>query len=78
MATSNPFANDPDKGQAFEQGYFAGFANPDISDFLPLSPDLLAVYQSGVQSGREDRLKPPDGDQGTKWVEVGAELVETV
>lgn len=76
MGTSNPFASDPDKGQVFEQGYFAGFANPTVNDFLPLSPDLLPVYQSGIQSGREDRVKPPAGDQGTQWVEVGGELVE--
>lgn len=76
MSTVNPFSSDPDKGQVFEQGYFAGFAKPDISDFLPLSPDLLTVYQAGIAAGREDRSKPPEGDTGTNWVEFSEIAIE--
>jgi hypothetical protein len=76
MATTNPFASDPDKGEVFEQGYLAAFADPDVSDFMPLSPDLLDVYKRGAQSGRDDRAKPPAGEHGGEWVELGSELAE--
>lgn len=76
MSTVNPFASDAVKGEVFEQGYFAGFGNPDTSDFLPLAPDPLTIYQSGIAAGREDRAKPPEGDTGTNWVELGEIAVE--
>jgi hypothetical protein len=70
LATVNPFANDPEKGAVFEQGYFAGFADPTISDFLPLAPELLTAYKSGVSAGKEDRANPPEGNPETAWVEA--------
>src|SRR5947208_2603531 len=76
MATHNPFSDDPEKGEVFEQGYLAGFNRPDIIPFLPLNPDLLEAYKQGVESGREDRLSPPDEESGSEWADLGAELAE--
>jgi hypothetical protein len=76
MSTHNPFSGDAIKGEAFEQGYLAGFANPDLDAFQPLAPDLLQVYNDGVDAGREDRSKPPEGSEENEWAEVGAQVVE--
>jgi hypothetical protein len=49
------------KTRPLEQGYVAGFMDPDSSDFRPFAPDLLAVFQQGFQVGRSDRSAPPVG-----------------
>ena len=76
MSTHNPFSGDAIKGEAFDQGYLAGFANPDRDAFQPSAPDLLQVYNDGVDAGRGDRSKPPEGSEENEWAEVGAQVVE--
>lgn len=69
MAITNPFAEDPDRGEAWELGYLAGFQDPDGgARFLPLSPELLEVYTQGLDAGREDRVQSPPADGRTEWV----------
>jgi hypothetical protein len=69
MAIINPFTDDPDKAEAWELGYMAGFQDPDGTDtFLPLSPDLLDIFTQGIDAGREDRIQSPPGDGQTQWV----------
>ncbi|MGA7314268.1 MAG: hypothetical protein WBX22_09870 [Silvibacterium sp.] len=68
MTTTNPFPNDPDKAEVFDQGYSAGFMDPDGSDFLPLAPDLLEVYQQGFQAGRGDKSSGPSGDGSQRYL----------
>jgi hypothetical protein len=61
MATQNPFSGDPVKGEVWEQGLLAGFAEPETDHVLPLSPELLEVYTMGEQAGRDERRRlPPD------------------
>lgn len=72
---SNPFVNDPVKADVFEQGYAAGFMDPDSSDFRPFAPDLLDAFQQGFQTGRVDRSTPPVAGVSSRWLsatEVGA------
>lgn len=78
MATINPFAGDNEKGDVWEQGYLAGFAEPDESHFRPFSEELIEVYWLGEQAGRVDRLQSPDdsessGFEGHSWVSEVAE-----
>src|SRR5262249_7784615 len=54
-----PFTNDPLKAETWELGYLAGFAEPETDHTLPLSEELLEVYQRGEQSGRDDRRRQP-------------------
>jgi hypothetical protein len=62
MADENPFANDAVLGDVWEQGYLAGFAQPEEDHLPPLAPEVLDVYQQGEQAGRDDRrLLPPEG-----------------
>src|SRR4051812_30202432 len=76
MPTQNPFLNDPEKAEVFEQGYLAGFNRPDTAPFLPLNPDLLDVYIQGAAAGRKDRLAPPEGETESVWADLAAELAE--
>jgi hypothetical protein len=56
MATQNPFADDVAKGEVWEQGYLAGFNEPEIDHSPgPLTAELLDVYNRGEQEGRNDR-----------------------
>jgi hypothetical protein len=55
MAIVNPFVNDPDQGAAFEQGYEAGFAEPEEDHSPPLAPELVDAFSQGEGSGRDDR-----------------------
>lgn len=55
MAIVNPFAGDPERGPAWEQGYLAGYAEPDDEHFPPLEGELLDVFFSGETEGRTDR-----------------------
>lgn len=69
MTTSNPYVNDPEKGLVFELGYVWGFTNPNADDNPPpYAPELLDVYLEGVDSGKDDWSKPPDGPSATSWV----------
>jgi hypothetical protein len=71
---SNPFVSDPVKADVFEQGFAAGFMDPDSSDFRPLSADLLDAFQQGFRAGRTDRSAPPVAGVSSKWLlptEVG-------
>jgi hypothetical protein len=68
MPTSNPFTDDPTKADVFEQGYVAGFMDPDSSDFRPFAPDLLEAFQQGFQAGRVDRSTPPTVDPASRWL----------
>ena len=63
MTTTNPYADDPQKAEIFDLGYVAGFQDPDGSGFLPLSPELLDIYQQGIDNGRYDAAHSP-----TPWV----------
>ena len=63
MTTTNPYADDPEKAEIFDLGYVAGFQDPDGSGFLPLSPELLDIYQQGIDGGRYDAAHSP-----TPWV----------
>jgi hypothetical protein len=59
MALVNPFPDDPERGAAFEQGYEAGFAEPEEDHAPPLIPELLEVFAQGELSGRDDRRAEP-------------------
>ncbi|MDM5223532.1 hypothetical protein QUF86_22925 [Peribacillus sp. NJ11] len=83
MAIQNPYTDDSVLGNAWEQGYLAGFTEPEVDHFRPFAPDLLQVYQEGEQTGRDDRRSlppPPDGggidEQGghSDLAEVAKEL----
>ncbi len=81
MTTHNPYADDPDRGGAFELGYLWGFTNPADDNPPPYSPELLEVYLEGVDSGKEDWGRPPgsasswahwsdlEGESDYDWVE---------
>ncbi len=66
--TTNPFQDDAAKAEVFEQGLIAGFNDPDGSDFRPLPPDLLEVFQQGFQVGRGDKSSAPAGDTSLRWL----------
>ena len=59
MATTNPHELDPTKGEIWELGYLAGWQDPEQDHVLPLSPELLDIYQSGDSAGRDDRRMLP-------------------
>lgn len=44
MAVVNPFADDPERGGVWEQGYVAGFAEPEAEHVPPLEPELLDAF----------------------------------
>lgn len=61
MALNNPFSGDEVLGDAWEQGYLAGYAEPETDHFRPFSQDVLDAYLAGEQVGRDDRRQlPPD------------------
>jgi hypothetical protein len=69
MVTSNPFTDDDAKAYAWELGYIAGFQDPDGTDPLPpFAPDLLDVFNQGIDAGREDRIEPPASNSDAKWL----------
>jgi hypothetical protein len=55
MTIVNPFADEPARARAFEQGYLAGYAQPDQEHFPPLEAELLDIFGQGEQAGRNDR-----------------------
>lgn len=60
MPFSNPFADDPDRAPVFEQGYRAGFAEPEVDHSPPpLAPELVDAFTAGVTAGRDDRRSEP-------------------
>jgi hypothetical protein len=74
MATINPFADDNVKGDIWEQGYLAGFAEPQVEHFRPFAPELLEVYKVGQEGGRNDHSEGPSG--GGAWAEAVGEVGE--
>jgi hypothetical protein len=83
MAVQNPFTADPVKGEVWEQGFVAGFSEPETDHVLPLAPELLEIYQTGEQVGRDERrrLPPeeggvghPEGNEASHLAEVAEEL----
>lgn len=76
MATSNPFTDDPEKAEVWELGYITGFQDPDGADtFRPFSPELLDVFDQGIDAGHEDRieLSPPGGGEWVPRSELASE-----
>jgi hypothetical protein len=71
MAVINPFASNDPEGSIWEEGFLAGFAQPDQDHFRPFSPNLLEVFDEGVTAGRNARHAPPP--QGSFW--AGADEV---
>jgi len=61
MTIVNPFANDPERGGAFEQGYLAGYAEPGADHTPPLEGELLDVFFQGEKAGRNDRQQEGAG-----------------
>jgi hypothetical protein len=59
MAVVNPFAGDPERALAWEQGFLAGYAEPDEEHFPPLEGELLEVFFQGEGTGRTDRANEP-------------------
>jgi hypothetical protein len=79
MSTQNPFVDNPDVAEIWELGYVAGFAEPEIDHFLPISEELLESYQLGEQAGRDDRRRLPPQSQeegGQEGESVWGELLE--
>jgi len=68
---TNPYESEPEKAQAYELGYLAGFQDPagNDEDFRPLAPDLLDIYVEGADAGREDAHAPPSADPQKQWVD---------
>jgi hypothetical protein len=81
--TQNPFTDDPDKAEVFEQGYLAGFQDPSSDPQPPFSPEFLDLFNQGLDAGREDAIQSPPSD-GKVWVskselsEGTVELIEHV
>jgi hypothetical protein len=65
MLITNPFASNDPEGSIWEEGFLAGFAQPDQDQLRPFSPNLLEVFQEGVQAGRDSRNAPPP--RGSFW-----------
>ncbi|MDA2394493.1 hypothetical protein PDN30_15970 [Bacillus cereus] len=84
MANMNPYSSDKDKGEAWEQGYLAGFTEPDKPHdyYLVVSPEILQAYQEGVKSGHDDRysLSTNSGGPGaqSELAEVARDIGLTV
>ena len=68
MTIKNPYPDDPEKAKVWEEGYVAGFTQPDNEGFPPYSNELLDIYQKGNQAGRNDRAQPLT--DGTNWCAV--------
>lgn len=74
MNPNNPFADFDPEGSVWEEGFQAGFQQPDVTSQPPLSPNLIEVYLQGQQSGRDARRNPPQN--GGTWIEVRDVLFE--
>ena len=57
MTLVSPFPDDPERGGAFEQGYLAGYAEPDTDHVPPLEGELLDIFFDGERHGRDDRAE---------------------
>jgi hypothetical protein len=75
MPIINPFASNDPEGSIWEEGFLAGFAQPDQDHFRPFSPNLLEVFQEGVQAGRDSRHAPPP--TGSFWAGID-EIVKDI
>jgi len=65
MSVVNPFAGNDPEGSVWEEGFLAGFAQPDEDHLRPLSPNLLEVFMEGVSTGRDVKKAPPP--EGSFW-----------
>lgn len=65
MASENPFSGNTQLGGAWEEGYLAGFSEPEVDHFRPFAPDVLEAYSAGDMAGRDDRRSLPPGAGGT-------------
>jgi len=68
VATQNPFVDDPQKAEIFEVGYLRGLQAPADDSFPPFAPELLDVFEQGVDAGREDALQGPPSNPDRQWV----------
>jgi hypothetical protein len=59
VAVVNPFAGDPERALPWEQGYLAGYAEPDDEHLPPLEGEALEIFSQGEQTGRDDRATEP-------------------
>jgi hypothetical protein len=66
MAIQNPHTDDPVLGEAWEEGYLAGYAQPEVDHLRPFAPNILDVYLEGEMAGRDERrlLPPSEGGDG--------------
>ena len=55
MTIVNPYAANNAQGSAFEQGWLAGYAEPNDEHAPPLADDLIGIYHDGEAGGRADR-----------------------
>ncbi len=84
MAIQNPFSDNAVLGEAWEEGYLAGFAEPEVDHLRPFAPDILDAYRQGEQSGRDERRQlPPDaggvpGEGGESLLDVLKEVAKEV
>jgi len=80
MALQNPHSGDAGLGEAWEQGYLAGYAEPETDHLRPFVPEILDAYLAGEQAGRDERRRlPPDqgGDassEHSQLAEIAAEV----
>jgi len=71
MTTVNPFADDPERAGPWEQGYLAGYAEPNSEHFPPLEGELLDIFVQGEAAGRDDRLQEPAGEPAVPTEDTG-------
>jgi hypothetical protein len=91
MTTSNPHTDNPAQRDTWQMGYLAGWQEPERSHLMPLSPELLDIYQEGDKAGSDDRRQlpslsaapaapadPASDEPGGQAAEVAGEVSEHV
>jgi hypothetical protein len=59
MTVVNPFAEEVQRGAAWERGYEAGYAEPGTDHYAPFDDELVEIFGQGEQAGRDDRRAEP-------------------